>query len=326
MHTESKTPITVLCGFLGSGKTTLLRRWREDPTLRDAAFIVHDFSEFGVDADLIAEEGSIPRPGECVDRVAALHGSFTREHLHDSTGRALHDIARLDPKASHVLCESTGAARPWPLIQAVTQHEQFYLRHFIVTVDALNLHRDFWRWSGLCGEGRPVARSSAATRGRVIGRADSICQCHHPHQGGFGAKAVVETQIRILKTFSRAPALGYLHFLGFSWQNLMPPPHRHCWKRMHVPRNLGSQTIRPQPVALSLSSSEIHVLSTRSGSTMCVNSTWGPGYIAPRDFCGWPRVPLTYFFGNNRESNFFGTHQRVGGRSREKSIRKTECG
>ena len=46
-----KIPIVALCGFLGSGKTTLLRRWRRDGALNDAAFIVHDLSDQGIDAN-----------------------------------------------------------------------------------------------------------------------------------------------------------------------------------------------------------------------------------------------------------------------------------
>lgn len=142
MHSDS-VPIVTLCGFLGSGKTTLLRRWRRDATLKDAPVIVHDLSEFGLDAELLSDENSKPSPGHLVGGVAALHGRHAREQLHDSAGEALEEISALDPAPPLVLCESTGAARPWPLIKALTQDKRFFLRHFIVTVDALNLHRDF---------------------------------------------------------------------------------------------------------------------------------------------------------------------------------------
>ena len=152
MRTTNNFPITVLCGFLGSGKTTLLRRWRSEETLRNAAFIIHDLSEFGVDVELLSEENSTPKKGQLTDRVAALHGTHAREKLHTSVGRALAEIATLEPIPSHLLCESTGAARPWPLIAALTQDARFSLRHFIVTVDALNLHRDFKDGRVLTGE------------------------------------------------------------------------------------------------------------------------------------------------------------------------------
>lgn len=138
-----KIPIVCVCGFLGSGKTTLLRTWRRDKSLRAAPLIVHDLSEFGLDARILADEGSQPIPGRLVDGIAALHGNHAREKLFESIGITFNDIIKVEPQASLVLCESTGAALPWALIKALTQDKRFYLRHFIVTVDALNLHRDF---------------------------------------------------------------------------------------------------------------------------------------------------------------------------------------
>ena len=143
MDLDARLPITVLSDFSDRVKQPLLRRWRHDESLRDAAVIVHDLSEFGVDVELVADETSQPQEGRLVDRVVALHGTHAREKLSSSLGNVLEEICDLDQVPPHVLCESTGAARPWPLIQAITQDERFFLRHFIVTVDALNLHRDF---------------------------------------------------------------------------------------------------------------------------------------------------------------------------------------
>ncbi len=68
-----KVPIVALCGFLGSGKTTLLRRWRRDKALRDAALIINDFSNFGVDAELLSEDDKSLEMGSLGGRDAALH-------------------------------------------------------------------------------------------------------------------------------------------------------------------------------------------------------------------------------------------------------------
>ena len=136
-------PITVLCGFLGSGKTTLLRRWQRAPRLRGAAVIVHDLSEFGVDVELLAGAGGIPQTGGMKERVFALHGVHAREKLEESIGRALDLVRTMVPPPPMVLVESTGAAHPFPLIAALARHSAFQLRHFSVTVDALNLWRDF---------------------------------------------------------------------------------------------------------------------------------------------------------------------------------------
>jgi G3E family GTPase len=153
-------PIAVLTGFLGSGKTTLLRRWRHHSECAAAAVIVHDLSEFGLDAELLADEGISPKAGMLTGRVAALHGVHARERLHLSLGSTLEDIAELVPAPPLVLVESTGAAHPWPLIAALTQNQNFALRHFIVAVDALSLHRDFA--DGLALTGKPAHPADSA--------------------------------------------------------------------------------------------------------------------------------------------------------------------
>ena len=142
-NTAHPIPIVALCGFLGSGKTTLLRRWRQDKALSDTAYVVHDLSELGLDAELLATEDQTPEAGHLEGRVAALHGVHASDKLQSSLKKVLGQISDLSPSAPLVLCESTGAARPWPLIKALTQDARYFLRHFIVTVDALNLHRDF---------------------------------------------------------------------------------------------------------------------------------------------------------------------------------------
>ncbi|PQJ27836.1 CobW family GTP-binding protein [Rubritalea profundi] len=160
-----KIPIVALCGFLGSGKTTLLRRWRRDGALNDAAFIVHDLSDQGIDANLVSANEKTHQAGSLVGRVAALHGQHSNKYLHQSLGSALNGISELNPFL--VLSESTGAARPWPLIKALTQDSRYSLRHFIVTVDALNLHRDF-------KDGRQLAQGPTTSKDAALSLAAKI--------------------------------------------------------------------------------------------------------------------------------------------------------
>jgi G3E family GTPase len=47
------TPVTVVTGFLGSGKTTLISRLLPDPRLVNAAVIVNEFGEVGLDHALV---------------------------------------------------------------------------------------------------------------------------------------------------------------------------------------------------------------------------------------------------------------------------------
>lgn len=202
------TPLVVLCGFLGSGKTTLLRRWRRDETLSDAAVIVHDLSEFGLDAELLSEEGTDVAAGQLQGRVAALHGLHARDDLHDSVGRALREIAALEPPAPLVLCESTGAARPWPLIEALTQDDRYTLRHFIVTVDALNLHRDFADGRILTGEAGGLEDEALRRAALVLAEQIAFASIIVLTKIDTVPRSVVEDQVRTLQTLQPHAAVG----------------------------------------------------------------------------------------------------------------------
>ncbi|MEC7983628.1 MAG: GTP-binding protein [Myxococcota bacterium] len=199
MYRTEKIPVTVLCGFLGSGKTTLLRCWQMDEALRDAAFIVHDLSEFGVDVELLSEENSNPQLGRLTDRVAALHGVHARAQLHASVGRVLGEIAKLSPVSPQVLCESTGAARPWPLIDALTQDARFLLRHFIVTVDALNLHRDFENGRVLIGEASVSNDPALQYAAKILAEQLIFASVIILTKIDMVNQAVVDDQIRVLQ-------------------------------------------------------------------------------------------------------------------------------
>lgn len=201
-------PITVLTGFLGSGKTTLLRRWRRDESLQGAAIIVHDLSDFGLDAELLSDEGASTEAGHLHGRTAALHGIHARDQLHASLGRILGEIATLNPAPPLVLAESTGAARPWPLIAALTQDSRFFLRHFIVTVDALNLHRDFADGRMLTGEaaapGDPALRDAAETLAEQIAFASIIILT----KTDIVSKTTADAQVRTLQKLHPRAAIG----------------------------------------------------------------------------------------------------------------------
>ncbi|MEO1228232.1 MAG: GTP-binding protein [Myxococcota bacterium] len=224
MSSTKRLPITAVCGFLGSGKTTLLRRWRVDESLRDAALIVHDLSELGVDVELLSNDTSKPEAGRLVDRVAALHGRHAREELHASVGRALAEISALEPAPPHVLCESTGAARPWPLIAALTQDDRFHLRHFIVTVDALNLHRDFADGEVLIGEAPasedPALRYAAEILAEQLVFANVIIVT----KTDTVPRAVVDGQVRALRKLRPQATVGLSAHAGLLLGQLEATP------------------------------------------------------------------------------------------------------
>ena len=194
-----KVPIVALCGFLGSGKTTLLRRWRRDEALRDTALIIHDLSDLGVDAELLSEDDKSPEAGRLGGRVAALHGKHAGKELHQSLKATLNEVFKLKPPPSSVLAESTGAARPWPLIKALTQDNRYTLRHFIVTVDALNLHRDFEDGSLLVNESLSSRDSALWRAAEAITEQIAFASVIMLTKVDAIPKASVDTQVRFLK-------------------------------------------------------------------------------------------------------------------------------
>ena len=224
MRKTETLPVTVLCGFLGSGKTTLLRRWRYDEAMRNAAIIVHDLSDLGVDAELLADESSRPEPGRLIDRVAALHGTHAEDQLHASLGRVLGEIATLEPAPPHVLCESTGAARPWPLIVALTQDDRFRLRHFIVTVDALGLHRDFA--DGRIFTGEAIASDDVALRRAAEILAEQLVFASVIILTKIDAvpQSVVDAQVRTLRKLQPQATIGLSALAGLRLPQLDTTP------------------------------------------------------------------------------------------------------
>ena len=170
--------------------------------------IVHDLSEFGLDAELLSDENATPPQGHLVGRVAALHGSHAREQLHESLGKALGEIATLDPAPPLVLCESTGAARPWPLIKALTQDRRFFLRHFIVTVDALNLHRDFADGRMLTGDSFDSQDVALRGAGRVLAEQLAFASVIILTKIDTIAKLFIDAQVGNLQKIQPGVAIG----------------------------------------------------------------------------------------------------------------------
>ncbi|WP_169334352.1 CobW family GTP-binding protein [Rubritalea marina] len=219
-----KIPIVALCGFLGSGKTTLLRNWRDDMQLADAAWVVHDLSESGVDARLLSDEERHLDPGSLTGRVAALHGSHAGESLHRSLGVALGEIAELEPKPSYLMCESTGAARPWPLIKALTQDSRYVLRHFIVTVDALNLHRDFANGDVLLGGGDPLKDLSLQRAAAVLAEQVAMASVLVLTKVDTIPKEVLDRQVRNLQQMQPYATVALSAQAGLSLSHLEQVP------------------------------------------------------------------------------------------------------
>lgn len=131
-------PVTIVTGFLGSGKTTMLAHLLRQPELSDAAVIVNELGEVGLDHLLVQGPGdeTVLLDSGCIcctmrgDLVVTLQELMARR----MTGEV--------PPFGHVLVETTGMADPVPLVQTLVEDADvirwFALGGVVTMVDARN--------------------------------------------------------------------------------------------------------------------------------------------------------------------------------------------
>lgn len=153
-------PLTVLTGFLGAGKTTLLNRLLKDPALADAAVVVNEAGEIGVDHLLVEHvaEGVVALAGGCL--CCSLRGDLVTT-LEDLL-KAL-DNGRIPPFRRLVL-ETSGLADPTPILQTLTLHPYLAMRYrlagLVTVVDAVGGPETLAE--------RPEAMRQAAMADRIV--------------------------------------------------------------------------------------------------------------------------------------------------------------
>jgi G3E family GTPase len=130
--------VTVITGFLGSGKTTLLSKVLPKPGMQNAAVIINEFGEIGLDQFLVT------KPKE--DMVLLDSGCLCctiRGDLVNTLGSLMKERANGEiPAFDRVLIETTGLADPVPVLMTVTGDSDFTdfyrLDGVITVVDAVN--------------------------------------------------------------------------------------------------------------------------------------------------------------------------------------------
>jgi G3E family GTPase len=135
---KDRIPVLVLTGFLGSGKTTLLNQLLRGDALKDAAVIVNEFGEIGIDHLLVesAFEDAVLLKSGCV--CCTVRGDLvdTLETLWDRRTRG--EI----PPFNRVVIETTGLAEPGPILRTLMTDTGLAARYrldgVITTVDALH--------------------------------------------------------------------------------------------------------------------------------------------------------------------------------------------
>ena len=133
----TRTPVSILTGFLGSGKTTLMNRALRDPAMARTAIVINEFGEVSIDHALttasndtimVLENGCL-----CCTVFGDLVQTFARLYHSREAGEIAFD---------HVVVETSGLAEPAPVIQAFLSDpvmEGLYrVGAVIATVDAIN--------------------------------------------------------------------------------------------------------------------------------------------------------------------------------------------
>ena len=127
-----------MTGFLGAGKSTLLNRILKDPAMKDAAVIINEFGDVGIDHLLVESSGDaiIELSDGCL--CCTVRGELvdTLANLMDAV-----QTARVKP-VKRVVIETTGLADPAPVMQAIMGNPiiatNFDLDGIVTVVDAVN--------------------------------------------------------------------------------------------------------------------------------------------------------------------------------------------
>lgn len=132
------TPVHLLTGFLGSGKTTLLKRLLDDPDLSDAAVLINEFGQVGLDHHLVEriDETMVLLQSGCV--CCTVRGELA-DAIRDLYSKR--ERGQISP-FRQVVVESTGLADPFPILSTL-KSDPMLKHHFIVgnvvtTVDVMN--------------------------------------------------------------------------------------------------------------------------------------------------------------------------------------------
>jgi G3E family GTPase len=138
IEAASRTPVTLLTGFLGSGKTTVLNHVLKRPEMAATAVIVNEFGEIGIDHLLVekATDDVVLMQSGCL--CCTIRGDIADTLINLFTDRAKGRI----PGFERVVIETTGLADPAPILHALMSDpivaERYMVDGVVTTVDAVN--------------------------------------------------------------------------------------------------------------------------------------------------------------------------------------------
>ena len=111
----TKTPVTVITGFLGAGKTTLIRHLMLNPQGKRLAVLVNEFGTMGVDGEILKSCADENCPAE---NIMELSNGCICCTVADDFIPTLERLMAMPQKPDHILIETSGLALPKPLLKA----------------------------------------------------------------------------------------------------------------------------------------------------------------------------------------------------------------
>ncbi len=139
---DIRIPVTLLTGFLGSGKTTLLNKLLAHPGMKDAAVIINELGETGLDHILAQNVES----SYVADNTVLLQSGCICCTMSNELADTMRDLffkraMQAIPQFNRLIIETTGMADPGPILGNLLNEpviESVYrLDAVVVTIDAV---------------------------------------------------------------------------------------------------------------------------------------------------------------------------------------------
>lgn len=194
---DTRTPVTVLTGFLGAGKTTLLNHILEAQHGRRIAVIENEFGEVGVDDGLVvnADEEVFEMNNGCI--CCTVRGDLIR---------TLGTLMQRRDAFDAIVIETTGLADPGPVSQTFFMDddmaEQFRLDAIVTLVDARHAEphldtsdeaREQIAFADVIVLNKTdlVSESEATALEQRLRRMNAVAQIHRANQASVAMDAVL---------------------------------------------------------------------------------------------------------------------------------------